>query len=69
MCAVAQRSDWQIDREAGQATWNGYRIKWHRQRTGAHYWAYGPGGAFLAGGYGDDASWFIEYCEKHADGK
>lgn len=66
---MADFSAWQIDREAGAATWNGYRIKWYRQKQGAMYWAYGPRGQFLATGWGEDASSFIELCEKHAASK
>lgn len=63
---MAERSNWQIDRQAGEARWNGYRIKWYRQREGARYWAYGPGGQFLGTGWGADASTYIELCEQHA---
>lgn len=63
---AAPFSDWHIDREAGEATWNGYRIKWYRQQHGALYWAYGPGGQFLASGWGEKATSFIELCEQHA---
>lgn len=63
---AAPFSDWNIDRLAGETTWNGYRIKWCKQAVGAHYWAYGPGGQFLCTGWGENATDFIELCQQHA---
>lgn len=64
-CSMAA-SDWKIEREASRATWNGYLIKWIERSIGRMYWVYGPGGRFMACGYGTDASSFIRICEDDA---